>query len=83
MAKEEPQMVINNEINEKYSKISQFRGATMDVNLQGQLEMKKIISTRLTSENADKLAIILSSNFCENYFGVLVEFSEGKILNLD
>ena len=30
----------------------------------------------------DKLANILSSNCCENYFGVLVKFSEGKRLNL-
>ena len=55
----------------------------MDISLTGQNEMKKVITSRLNSTNLDKLAAILNSNVCENYFGVLVKFSQSKRLNLD
>ena len=45
--------------------------------------MKKVISSRLTPELIDKLASVLSSNCCVNYFGILVKLLQGKRLNQD
>ena len=55
----------------------------MDMSIEGQMEMKKSISSRLSPELVEKLATILSSNCLENYFGVLVKFSQGKRINQD
>ena len=55
----------------------------MNISLMGQNELKTIISSRITVENIDRLAEIMSSNLCELYFGVLTKFSEGKRINLD
>ena len=74
---------IKEEINQQYDEVSCFRGQTMDINIIGQNSMKKVISSQLSVANVDKLASILSSNVCENYFGILVKFSQGKRINLD
>ena len=74
---------IKDEINKQYAGVSRFRGQTMDISIIGQTSMKKVISSRLSAANVDKLASVLSSNVCENYFGILVKFSQGKRLNLD
>ena len=50
----------------------------MDTSLGGQNEMKKVINSHLTPALIDKLAKILSSNCCENYFNILVKFSQGQ-----
>ena len=55
----------------------------MDVSETGQNELKSVIMTRITYANEDRLAIIMSSNICELYFGVLSKFSHGKKINLD
>ena len=77
------EQVIQIEINTLYAKESRFRGSTMNISLVGHLEMRKMISKRSTIENTNKLASILSANLCENYFGILVKYSQGKIINLD
>ena len=74
---------IKEEINQQYAEVRCFRGQTMDISIIGQNSMKKVISSRLSAANVDKLASILSSNVCENHFGILVKFSQGKYLNLD
>ena len=55
----------------------------MDVNLIGQIEMKKFISKQLTVENVDELASIISSNCCNNHYGVFVKCLQANILNMD
>ena len=52
----------------------------MNVSLETQGEIKKVITSRLTGYTMDQLACILSSNCCEDYFDVLVTFPEGKRL---
>ena len=74
---------LHKKIEERYSKVSRFQGRSMNISLIGQNEIKTIISSRITVDNIDKLAEIMSSNLCELYFGVLNKFSEGKRLNLD
>ena len=56
---------------------SRFGWFATNVSLEGQLHTKQDVSTRLNRESVDIIAIIFSSNRCENYF-VLVEYSEGK-----
>lgn len=55
----------------------------MNISLKGQDIIKNEIKKRLTRDNIYRIAKILSSNRCENYFGCLVKYSKGKILNVD
>ena len=70
-------------IEEKYAKQSRFKGSYMDISLNGQNELKTVIKKRLNEKNLDRIAKILSSNCCEQYFGCLVKYSQGKRLNQD
>ena len=47
------------------------------------MAVSKVITSRLNADNIDRLASILSSNCCEQYFGILVKYSQEKRLNLD
>ena len=55
----------------------------MDISERGQNELKKVIMKRITQDNINRLANIMSSNLCELYFGILTKFTEGKRLNVD
>ena len=66
-------------VEEQYAKISRFKGWCMDISERGQIELKKVILKRITQDNIDRLANIMSSNLCELYFGILTKFTEGKI----
>ena len=70
-------------VQEKYQKVSRFNGITMDISNDSQLLLKKVISSRLNEDNVDRIAEILSSNCCEQYFGFLAMYTQGKRLNLD
>ena len=63
--------------------MSRFKGVTMDMSTKGKEKLIKVISSRLSIENLDKVFKILSSNLCENYFSMIVKFTEGKRLNTD
>ena len=67
----------------RYKDKSRFMGNYMDISLEGQTELKSVIRKRLNVKNVDRLAKILSSNCCENYFSCLVKYSQGKRLNQD
>ena len=55
----------------------------MDISERGQNELKKVIMKRITQDNINRLANIMSSNLCELYFGIRTKFTEGKRLNVD
>ena len=55
----------------------------MDISINGEMALSKVITSRLNADNIDRLASIISSNCCEKYFGILVKYSQGKRLNLD
>ena len=74
---------LRSSVNEKYACVSRFCGKTMDISTNGQMALTKVIQSRLNVDNIDRLASILSSNCCEQYFGILVKYSQGKRLNLD
>ena len=71
------------EIEKKYCEISRFKGEIMDLSCEGQDILTKVILSRITIENINSIAEILSSNRCENYFSVLVKYTEGKRINMD
>ena len=71
---------IKKETGEKCIQRSRFKGITMNISLKGQDTVQNEINKRITSENIDRIANLLSSNPCENYFGCLVKYSEGKRL---
>ena len=73
-------------VQEKYHKVSRFNGITMDISNDSQLLLKKLISSRLNEDNVDRIAEILSSNLCKQYFGflaMLAMYTQGKRLNMD
>ena len=76
--KTEPKEIICQEINSSFAELSWFRGATMDVSFIGQIKMKRIILSRLNVDNVDRLATILSSICCNNYFGVFYQGRKGE-----
>ena len=55
----------------------------MDVSAKGQIILRRVISSRLPIENADKVAKMLSSNVFEHCFAILAKCAEGKRINLD
>ena len=55
----------------------------MDISVSGQNLLSKIILSRITTENIDRISSILSSNVCENYFSMLSKFTNGKRKNVD
>ena len=70
-------------VEEKYTSLSRFKENVMNVSLIGQNKLKSVISKRLTKDNVDKVAELMSSNLCELYFGVLSKYTEEKRLNVD
>lgn len=71
------------ELKKEYAKGARFRGRRLSVNAKGQQYLMKIIASRVSEKNVDRLAKIRSSNVCENFFSCLSKFSHGKRLNLD
>ena len=71
------------EINQQYALSSRFSGKTMDISFAGQEILCNIILSRITLDNIDRIARILSSNVCENYFSMLTQFTHGKRKNTD
>ena len=55
----------------------------MNISLNGQKRLIKIISTRLTGLNIDEIAKLLSSNVCENHFSCLTKYTQGQRINVD
>jgi uncharacterized pyridoxal phosphate-containing UPF0001 family protein len=45
-------------------------------------KVKKAITSCIDRSNVDRIARVMTSNLCENYFSILVKFSQGKRLNL-
>jgi len=45
-------------------------------------KVTKVIMSRIDRSNVDQIARVMSSNLCENYFSIMVKFSQGKRLNL-
>ena len=45
---------------------------------EGQNKVSRVITSRVTEKNVDRLAEILSSNQCENFFSIMVKYTEGK-----
>jgi hypothetical protein len=66
----------------QYSKESRFQGKYMSMDNASIEKVKKAITSRIDRSNVDRIARVMSSNLCENYFSVLVKFSQGKRLNL-
>ena len=68
-------------VQEKYRKVSNFNGITMDISNDSQLLLKEVISSRLNEDNVDRITEILSSNCGEQYFGFIARYTQGKRLN--
>ena len=71
-------ILLRNNINEAYAAKSRFKGKVMSMGTVGQKQVYKEITKRLNESNIDRVALALSSNDCENYFGMLTEYSHGK-----
>ena len=61
-----------------YVVVSRFSGKIIYLSLDGQVKLKKCISSRLKEENIDRILSILFSVYCDQYFGVLGKYSQGK-----
>jgi len=55
----------------------------MGLSEEGIKTLKKMLLSRVDESNVDRVALLMSSNATENFFGVCVVHSEGKHLNLD
>ena len=71
------------QLEEAYAKIGRFKGKYMGLSKEGISKLEKLIFKRVDGTNLDRVALILSSNRCENFFNRCVMHSEGKQLNLD
>lgn len=67
---------------ESFAKQSRFNGKVMSMSERGQATVFKEISKRLDSSNIDRVAMTMSSNDCENFFGMIAKYSHGKIIFL-
>ena len=77
-----PEEVILQQTNKLYSKNARFRGKLLSLDAVAQKKVQNVISSRLNEKNVDRVAKLMSSNRCENFFSVLVKYTEGKRLNL-
>ena len=66
------------DIAREYARVSRFKGKVMSMGKVGQQRVYKEITTRLNASNIDRVALVLSSNDCENFFGMLAKYSHGK-----
>jgi len=70
------------EIASEYAKVSRFKGASLSIHREARNKVIHVIMQRVNLKNVDRLAMAMSSNLCEQYFSMLVKFSQGKRLNL-
>ena len=66
------------DIRKEYAKVSRFSGKAMSMGKIGQQTVYREITKRLNEGNIDRVSLAMSSNDCENYFGLLSKFSHGK-----
>ena len=59
------------EILEEYVKVAWFNGKVMSMGKRGQATCYEQITKRLDASNIDRVAMAMSSNDCENFFGML------------
>ena len=76
------QMKFKLKINEAYSKVRTFKGASVWVSLKEKNMLQKVMSYRLSIKNIDEVAKMLGSNACEHYFATLSKYTEGKRTNI-
>jgi len=67
-------------VQKEYAKVARFGGKLLSVGEAGQKRLSKVITSRVMEKNINRLAFILSSNLSENFFGMLIKYSEGKRL---
>ena len=60
-----------------YAKVSRFNGKMMSMDKRDQDTVYKEITKRLDASNIDRVALAMSSNDCENFFGMLAKYSHG------
>ena len=72
------QMELENEVRAEYAKVARFRGRLLSLNKSAQDKVSRVITSRLNEKNIDRVAKLLSSNRCENFFNVLTKHTEGK-----
>ena len=65
-------------IRKEYAKAFRFSGKAMSMGKIGQQTVYREITKRLNEGNIDRVSLAMSSNDCENYFGLLSKFSHGK-----
>ena len=53
----------------------------MSMGENGRAQVYKEISKRLDDRNIDRVAMALSSNACENFYGMLTKYTHGKRIN--
>ena len=70
------------DIDALYAKEGRFRGKFMSMDKESMAKVANVIRSRVDKMNVDRIALLMSSNLCENYFSCLIKFSEGKRLNL-
>ena len=70
--------MFNKDINLEYAKISRFNGKVISMGKEGQAICYSEITKRLDETNIDRTAMSLSSNDCENFFGMITRYSHGK-----
>ncbi|KAL7545104.1 hypothetical protein ACHAWF_008471 [Thalassiosira exigua] len=66
------------DITKAYVETSRFNGKVMSMGKSGQETCYKEISKRLDESNIDRVAATMTSNGCENFFGMLSKYSHGK-----
>jgi hypothetical protein len=69
------------DVKELYAEVAHFRGKTMSISKVGHEKLERVIEKRVNMDNVERLARVLSSNCCENYFSCLIKYSQGKRLN--
>jgi hypothetical protein len=62
----------------KYADGARFGGAVMDIGMNGQNRLSKIITSKISDSNIDSLAAQKSSLQCKHFFSVLTKWTEGK-----
>ena len=67
---------------ERYAKQSRFKGKLLSLNKAGQKKVSEVITKRLNEGNIERIAELMTSNKCKNFFGKLIKWTEGKCLYL-
>ena len=70
------------EAKKEHSKEGRFKGKLMSLSVIGQEKVTKVLTSRVGPLNVDRIARIMSSNRCENFFSMLTKHSEGKRIHL-